>query len=245
MTAPVTLAAVAALLLAGASPAVASRSQESIFMDDPKIVFSAPEKLERTLAEVKALGADRIRVSVFWHLLAPDPNSETRPFPAGGGADPRNYSAEKWDRYDRIVTTAQGVGLKVLFTLTSPAPHWATPSPPRADLEDSYRPNAGEFRDFTRAVGTRYSGTFADEAVRQDMSSLFDDCEPTPNFPVPPPICPPDGSDPSPDNPNPPNTGPILPRVDTWSIWNEPNMPGWLTPQSHQADNRLSPSGEL
>jgi hypothetical protein len=242
MTAPVTLAAVAALLLAGASPAVASRSQESIFMDDPKIVFSAPEKLERTLAEVKALGADRIRVSVFWHLLAPDPNSETRPFPAGGGADPRNYSAEKWDRYDRIVTTAQGVGLKVLFTLTSPAPYWATPSPPRADLEDSYRPNAGEFRDFTRAVGTRYSGTFADEAVRQDMSSLFDDCEPTPNFPVPPPICPPDGSDPSPDNPNPPNTGPILPRVDTWSIWNEPNMPGWLTPQSHQDDNRLAAS---
>jgi hypothetical protein len=236
------LAAAAVTTMAASSPAVASRSQQSIFMDDPKVVFSAPEKLEGTLAEMKALGADRVRVSVFWHLLAPDPNSETRPFSPGAGADPRNYSAEKWDRYDRIVTTAASLGLKVLFNVTSPAPHWATPSPPRADLEDSYRPNADEFGDFVEAVGTRYSGAFADEAVRQDATSLFDDCEPTPNFPVPPELCPPDGSDPGPDNPNPPNTGPILPRVDSWSIWNEPNMPGWLTPQSDEDDNRLAAS---
>ena len=236
------LGAAAALLTVASSPALASRSQESIFMDDPKIVFSSPENLEGTLAEIKALGADRIRVSVFWHLLAPNPDADTRPFAAGAGADPRNYSAEKWDRYDRIVTTAQSLGLKVLFNVTSPAPNWATPSAPRADMEDSYRPDADEFRDFVRAVGSRYSGSFADEAVRQDVTSLFDDCEPTPNFPVTPPFCPPEGSDPNPDNPNPPNTGPILPRVDTWSIWNEPNMPGWLTPQSHEDDVQLPAS---
>ena len=66
-----------------------SPSQESIFMDDPKIVYSAPEKLEGTLAEMKRLGADRIRVSVFWHLLAPDPESETRPFAGGRPAPTR------------------------------------------------------------------------------------------------------------------------------------------------------------
>ena len=233
---------VAALALLGAAPAAASPSQESIFMDDPKVVYSAPENLEGTLAEMKRLGADRVRVSVFWHLLAPDPGSETRPFVARAGADPHNYSAEKWDRYDRILTTAQSLGLKVIFNITSPAPHWATPSPPRADLEDSYRPSATEFGDFVEAVGTRYSGTFQDEAPRQSMTSLFDDCEPTPNFPVPPPLCPPDTTDPTPDNPNPPNTGPVLPRVDAWSIWNEPNMPGWLTPQSHQEDKHLAAS---
>ena len=235
------LAALGALGVA-AAPAAGSSSQESIFMDDPKIVYSAPDKLEGALAEMKALGADRIRVSVFWHLLAPAAKSETRPFAAGGGADPRNYSAEKWDRYDRIVTTAQKLGLKLLFNVTSPAPHWATPSPPREDLEDSFRPNAAEFKDFVKAVGTRYSGTFADEAARTSMTTLFEDCDPTPNFPVPPELCPPEGTDPSPDNPNPPNTGPILPRVDTWSIWNEPNMPGWLTPQSHEDDNQLPAS---
>ena len=211
-------------------------------MDDPKVVYSAPENLEHTLAEMKRLGADRIRVSVFWSLLAPDPKSQTPPFAAGAGADPHNYSAEKWDRYDRIVTTAQSLGLRVLFNITSPAPHWATPSPPREDLEDSYRPDASEFGDFVKAVGTRYSGTFQDEAARQDVMSFFDDCEPTPNFPVPPPLCPPDTTDPTPDNPNPPNTGPVLPRVKTWSIWNEPNMPGWLTPQSSEDDVQLPAS---
>jgi hypothetical protein len=235
------LAVTVAMLLA-ASSATASPSQESIFMDDPKIVYSAPERLEGTLAEMKRLGADRIRVSVFWHLLAPAPKSETRPFAAGAGVDPRSYSAEKWDRYDRIVTTAQSLGLQLLFNVTSPAPHWATPSPPRSDLEDSFRPSPAEFEDFVTALGTRYSGTFRDEAPRQGATALFDDCEPTPNFPVPPSICPPDATDPSPDNPNPPNTGPVLQRVDTWSIWNEPNMPGWLTPQSHEDDKQLAAS---
>ena len=229
-------------LAAGATPAAASRSQESIFMDDPKVVYSAPERLEGTLAEMKALGADRIRVSVFWHLLAPDPDSQTRPFAEGAGADPRNYSADKWDRYDRIVTTAQKLGLKLLFNITSPAPHWATPTPPREDLENNFRPSPAEFRDFVKAVGTRYSGTFRDEAARQSSATLFDDCEPVPNFPVPPELCPDDSTDPTPGDPNPPNTGPVLPRVDAWSIWNEPNMPGWLTPQSHEDDSSLPAS---
>ena len=226
-----------------AAPAAASTSQESLFMDDPKVVYSAPENLEGTLAEMKQLGADRLRVSVFWHLLAPAPDSETRPFAPGGGADPRNYSAEKWDRYDRIVTTAQTLGLKVLFNVTSPAPSWATPTPP-GDVArpSSYRPDPTEFKDFVKALGTRYSGAFQDEAVRQGGASVFQDCEPTPNFPLPPAFCPSDSSDPTESNPNPPNTGPVLPRVDTWSAWNEPNMPGWLTPQSHEDDRFLPAS---
>jgi hypothetical protein len=231
-----------AAVLATAPAAIASTTQESVFMDDPQIVYSAPDRLEGTLAELKALGADRIRVSVFWHLLAPDARSETRPFPAGAGADPRSYSAEKWDRYDRVVTTAQRLGLKLIFNVTSPAPNWATPAPPRPDIEDSFRPSAAEFKDFVKALGTRYSGSFADEAARQGATSVLTECAPTPNFPLPPPVCPPPGTDPSPSNPNPPNTGPVLPRVDTWSIWNEPNMPGWLTPQSHEADASLPAS---
>src|SRR5687767_5793747 len=102
MERPLTSLAVALVALCCAAPASASTSQEAILMDDPKIVYSAPENLERTLTEIKRLGVDRIRVSVFWHLLAPDPNGETPPFAAGAGADPRNYSADKWDRYDLI-----------------------------------------------------------------------------------------------------------------------------------------------
>ena len=236
---------VAVAALACAAPAAAGPTQESIFMDDPKVVYSAPDRLEGTLAEMKRLGADRIRVSVFWHLLAPDPKGSTQPFPAGAGADPSSYSAEKWDRYDLIVTTAQRLGLKLLFNLTSPAPHWATPTPPRADLEDTFRPSVSEFKDFVKAVGTRYSGTFADEAARANAAAVLGECDPTPNIPVPPAVCASTETDPSPTNPNPPNTGPILPRVDSWSIWNEPNMPGWLTPQSHEANSSLPASPHI
>jgi len=214
-------------------------------MDDPKIVYSAPDRLEHTLAEMKRLGADRIRVSVFWSLLAPDPHGEARPFAAGAGADPHNYSAEKWDRYDLIVTTAQRLGLKLLFNITSPAPNWATPTPPRSDIEDTYHPDRSEFKDFVKAVATRYSGSFNDEAPRTSAAELLGACDPTPNFPVPPPVCPLENGDPSPDNPNPPNTGPVLPRVDTWSIWNEPNMPGWLTPQSDEQNSSLPASPRI
>ena len=217
-------------------------------MDDPKVVYSAPENLEGTLAEMKRLGADRIRVSVFWSLLAPSPTSTERPFGEGAGADPRNYSADKWDRYDRIVTTAESLGLKLLFNVTGPAPHWATGTPPdpppRPDIKDSFRPNPTEFRDFVKALGTRYSGTFADEAARQDGAALFDDCLPTPNIPLPPAVCPPDGNEP-PEVPNPPNNGPLLPRVSAWSAWNEPNMPGWLTPQWHESTPNLPASPHI
>ena len=68
-------------------------------MDDPKVVYSAPEKLEATLAEMKQLGADRIRVSVFWHLLAPAPRVAgaavpgRRPAPTRATTRPRSGTA--------------------------------------------------------------------------------------------------------------------------------------------------------
>lgn len=229
----VLLAVASAALAAGAAPAAASKSQASVFMDDPKIVYAAPENLEPTLAEIRRLGADEIRVSVFWHLLAPNPQSRERPFPPGAGADPRNYAAEKWDRYDRIVVAARKVGLRVLFSPTSPAPHWATGTAPEPGHEDSYRPSPAEFKDFVKALGTRYSGQWRDEQPPPgDEPPSEGPCLPTPTIPLPPAVCPPDDGDPSPSNPNPANTGPLVPRVDRWSIWNEPNMPGWLTPQS-------------
>ena len=35
--------------------------------------------------------------------------------------------------------------------------------------------------------------------------------------------------------------GAVLPRVNWWSIWNEPNQPGWLAPQSARVGGRLVP----
>ena len=97
-------------------------------------------------------------------------------------------------------------GLGVLFTLTGPAPLWATGTPQggRSDVEDTWNPDAGAFKDFVTAVATRYTGSWRDEHEQPSLIPLL-----------------------------PPTTtlGPVLPRVDHWSIWNEPNHGGWLTPQ--------------
>jgi hypothetical protein len=36
--------------------------------------------------------------------------------------------------------------------------------------------------------------------------------------------------------------GGVLPRVDRWSIWNEPNQPGWLNPQMTAVNGRKAPT---
>lgn len=203
------VAAVLASTLVAAAPAAASSTQESIVMDDAEIVYASPERLDATFAELKAIGVDRVRVSVFWHLVAPASDQKERPsFGSAGSASPAGYPAANWDRYDEIVRAAGRHGLGLLFSITGPAPLWATGSPERKDIEPTYEPKPDEFRDFVNAVATRYSGTYRDE------------------LPAPPPDCNLLGcqQQPAPE-------GEVLPRVDFWSIWNEPNHPGWLTPQ--------------
>jgi hypothetical protein len=194
----------AALFVAHAAPALASSQQESILMDDSQFVYADAQNVDQRMAEAKTLGFDRVRVSVYWNLLAPSPDSQQKP--PGDATDPAWYGQGKWDRYDRVVQLASKHGLGVLFTLTGPSPLWATgtPSHGRSDVEDTWEPDPAMFHDFATAVGRRYSGTYQDEHQEPAVIPL-----------LPPTI----------------TKGPPLPRVDHWSIWNEPNHGGWLTPQ--------------
>jgi hypothetical protein len=190
-------------------------------MDDAKIVYAASdEELDGTLATIRALGADRIRVSVYWRLVAPGPDSRDRPaFGGGGASDPAAYPPDRWDRYDRIVRLAARHGLSVLFTVTGPAPLWATGGPPPSDNAEVFLPSAPGFRDFVAAVGRRYSGSYPDESTPPPP-------EPGPSpgpLPVPLPKLPVAARD--------AQAAGLLPRVSAWSVWNEPNQPGWLGPQ--------------
>ncbi len=183
-----------------ASPASAAKTQESTFQDDNRLIYDTPENVAATLDELKALGVDRLRVSVFWKIVAPEPQSRQKPdFDA---SDPGAYPPGSWDRYDTLVRFAAARGIGVNFNVTDPAPLWATGTPEREDIAETFEPSAKEFDLFVRAVGTRFNGTYAD------------------------PRRPGEGS---------------LPRVDYWTIWNEPNQAGWLTPQ-WVADPR-DPSG--
>lgn len=193
-----------AALLLPAAPALASAEQESVLMDDSEFVYRDAAHVDQRMAEARALGFDRVRVSVYWNLLAPNAGSEEKP--AGDATDPRWYGQGKWDRYDRIAQLAAKHGLNVLFSLTGPSPKWATGTPQqgRDDVEDSWNPDAGMFREFVTAVGRRYSGDWQDE--REEPAIL--------------PLLPPSKT-----------KSPPLPRVGAWSVWNEPNHGGWLTPQ--------------
>ncbi|MEA2424641.1 MAG: hypothetical protein QOH13_1051, partial [Thermoleophilaceae bacterium] len=104
-------AATAVSSFALAAPAAASSKQESILIDDARIVYASADDVDKTLTEAKALGFDRIRVSVYWRLLAPNPDSQQKPSNSYPSSDPRYYGPGKWDRYDRIAQLAAKHGL--------------------------------------------------------------------------------------------------------------------------------------
>jgi hypothetical protein len=175
---------IVAILVLAAFPsfALASKTQESTFQDDPRLVYGDAATQDATLDILRDFGVDRIRVSVFWRVLAPANDQVQRPnFDA---TDPAGYQQLVWDRYDHLIQAAQARGIGVNLNITSPVPRWAATESPRGDLQQTFGPNPDEFGQFVKALGTRYSGTYNG-----------------------------------------------LPRVDYWSIWNEPNQAGWLTPQ--------------
>jgi hypothetical protein len=150
------LAVLAALAAPGA--AAASATQESTFQDDALLVLGNAAVQGRTLDALRALGVDRVRVGVQWRLVAPEPDSPSRP----AGFDPNlpaAYPVGAWDRYDRLVRMATARDLGVAFDLTGPAPNWATGTPPgRPELDPTFDPVAGEFAAFVRAAALRYRG---------------------------------------------------------------------------------------
>lgn len=156
-------------------------------MDDPRLVYGTDAQVDEALATIAGLGVDRVRVSVFWKLVAPRPEAKGRPdFDA---ANPAAYPPGSWRHYDRLAAGAERHGLDLLLSLTGPPPLWATGTPERASIEETYFPSPSEYGLFVRAVARRYGGDY-----------------------------------PGPE-------GRPLPRVGAWSLWNEPNHPGWLTPQ--------------
>ena len=178
------LIAAALVLAAVPSAACASATQESTFQDDPLLVYGTSTQVDDTLDKLASFGVDRIRVSVFWSILAPANDAKQKP--SFDATDPSGYQSLVWAKYDYLIRSALARGILVNLNLTSPIPRWAAGDPPtsRQDLQPTFGPNVEEFGKFVDAVGKRYSGTYQG-----------------------------------------------LPRVDYWSIWNEPNQAGWLTPQ--------------
>jgi hypothetical protein len=192
--AAVTLAvALGAILVAlPTAQARASTGQISIFQDDPRLDLDPAG----TLARMRLLGAQVVRVSVPWYYIAPDVNSKKPPH-GFNATNPAAYPASRWALWDAIDTDAHKDGITLDFDLLGGAPLWALgPGRPRGNTNPNWEPNAADYGAFVRAVGTRYSGDY-DPSTGQ--------------------IAPGDPGD--------------LPRINFWSVWNEPDYGPSLAPQ--------------
>jgi hypothetical protein len=150
------LAALAALVSPAAAPA--SPLQESTFQDDDLLVHGTATQQTRTLDTLRALGADRVRVTLQWRLVAPAAGEARKP-DGFDGADPAAYPPGAWDRYDRLVRQAEQRNLGVNLNVTAPAPNWATGTAPgRPEIDATFDPSAAEFGAFVRAAALRYPG---------------------------------------------------------------------------------------
>ncbi len=177
------------ILVLGSDSAPKPRTLDSIFQDDDHLIYASTATVAKTLDTLQQLDVDRIRATVLWRAIAPDPRSTV--MPAGfNPADPADYPTSAWAPYDRLVTLARARGIGVDFNVTAPGPLWAMArGAPAARYADQWAPSARQFGQFVTALATRYSGHYRGPG------------------------------------------GPALPRVSFWSIWNEPNQPGWLAPQ--------------
>ncbi len=144
---------VLALMMASAAPAAAARGGEVSIMDDQLLLNASEEQLEREMALFDDMGVDRLRVSAFWNQIAPDPLSRDKPraFDGANPADPR-YA---FGPLDRVIAAANSQGMRIMVTISTPAPIWATG---RTEVPNPlWKPSPKEFGAFTAAVVRRYA----------------------------------------------------------------------------------------
>jgi hypothetical protein len=127
------------------SQALADHNQ-IVFFEAPSELLN-PSLRSAAIKQLQTLGVKALRVELHWHDVAPDPNSPHRP-----SFDAKNPASYAWGQYDLLIAEAQRLHWKVLLTLTSPVPRWATST--HKDLLT--RPDDLAFEEFTTAVGRHY-----------------------------------------------------------------------------------------
>lgn len=213
-------------------------SPETVVQDDAVFLHTPPDRIAEALARTKALGIGRIRVTAGWSVIAPRPDDPVRP--EFDDTDPAAYPEGNWMNLDRIVRMAGEAGVKVMVDIAFWAPRWATKSPPEQTTRLRTEIDPELYARFAQAVARRYSGTWA--PVPPPVDRPLPQPEPSPDRnlldrlfgrqPEPPA--------PAPELPEPPAPAP-LPAVDIFTIWNEPNHPGFAQPIWARENGRLVP----
>jgi hypothetical protein len=150
-----------------AEPAPPTRSPIAGLQDDR--IYQADVDVGARMRTMADLGAAVVRVDLRWDLVA-----RSRPADARDPADP----AYDWSAYDRIVTAANRVRERVLFTVWG-TPEWARD--PSVDVGTRFGPQAvrplhpGDLGLFATAAARRYAplGVHLWEAWNEPNIPLF------------------------------------------------------------------------
>jgi hypothetical protein len=172
------IAAACALLVLLAPAAAHANKTQSMTFEAPRDLKD-PSTRDQAFNDIAALGVHSMRLVLYWHDVAPQPDSRVKP--AFDETSPASYN---WGSYDAVIDGIKARGWNLLLTVSGPVPRWAT----NGARDTVTRPSPNEFRKFVQAVATHY-GT----------------------------------------------------KIDTWSIWNEPNQPQFLMPQYSTHKTPLSP----
>lgn len=149
-----TITAVLALFLGlvlGVQTATASSKQDVFFEAPRDLTASTASDATRALAfeRLDSLGVKALRINLRWYDVAPARDDAGTP--AFDATDPNAYA---WGQYAQVIDTAKQRGWKVLISLSSPVPKWAT----EAHGDTITRPIPAEFQRFATATARRFGG---------------------------------------------------------------------------------------
>jgi hypothetical protein len=201
----------AALLLTclGAPAAQAATDQVSIVMDDDQFLYRGDRTMSRSLVTARSLGAEAVRVTVLWRVV-------------GEGAKLSNREIERLKTKKlRDRARAQRTRFKPSDPRTYPTRNWdrfdnlvktatnlgmrvyfSLTGPGPSYAHRVAPPSQRANAGTYRPYPSRYRAFV--QAVGKRYSGTYRD-----------------------EN----GIRKVLPRVSLWSLWNEPNQPGWLSPQ--------------
>ena len=216
-----TLALAALLLLTlCASSAQAGPEQASVMMDDDQLLYRGDTARARALVAMKNLGVDSIRATVLWKTAAEGAALTNKEISQLKGNEARAKARAQRKRFKpkdpRTYPTRNWDRYDNLVkeAATLGMPVYFTISGPGPSYGHTKAPPSQRQNAGTyKPIAARF-GDFA-EAVGKRFSGKYRD-----------------------EN----GIRRALPRVSAWSIWNEPNQPGWLTPQFEQRDGQVVPA---
>jgi hypothetical protein len=135
------------VLVAGAlAPQAGASGGQLLVLQDNTRILGQPDA---TAAEFRALGADVVKVQLYWSEVAPDVRSKPEGF---DGANPASYH---WGTYAGAIRSILEHGMQPYISLGGRAPLWATRGRGRAGTA---RPSAKEFELFAQAAGRQFPG---------------------------------------------------------------------------------------